>query len=480
MITWTNPSYLWLLTAAIVPIAIHYINRSQRKPVGVPSLMWLIQKRKEQRRIQKIKDLWVLILRVLTVLMLVVALAGPKWLGISGHALVIDNHPALWSQQDQWLPGALEELENDVNLKIYSRDGLVGTFTTDECRQMGNWLKSSLNELPELIDATLITPGYKKENVSYRKVILPDRPKFQNVFWSQRGALLEVAGDSVFQLYRVTDSTGTLYESQRLPIDLGQSLKRVPLTFELFGDDISADNQITFTEIPEHRVSLVERSAGDADAWKLGFDTKMEFAQLTDSSIASRPNDIFVLMGFDFLPEAFEKFSNVVLRFPSSEQCEEYTDGVLPKLKHPFFQRYFIGPSLKEKWPSPNKISGQRVPFKEVVFGNSNEALAGLVSEVNRWEYAQRFTVQDGSHPYYKALLQWAESQSLNNREVLQLGLDELDQWVEDDIGGELVRSEWGKSVTPQKKIHWQWTLDKIALLAALVSALLALIFAKI
>ena len=91
------PPFLFLAGAIAVPLLIHLMRRRLGAKVEFPAARYLLRAEKEHSRTLKIRNLLLMMLRVLALLAIVMAAARPvaRWLG-SGHAptaiaIVIDN-----------------------------------------------------------------------------------------------------------------------------------------------------------------------------------------------------------------------------------------------------------------------------------------------------------------------------------------------------------------------------------------------------
>jgi hypothetical protein len=77
-ILFSYPILLWGLTAAAIPILIHLLRRRQATERPLPTLRFLAEAHKKRLMNIQLQDLLLLILRTLLILLLVLALAGPK------------------------------------------------------------------------------------------------------------------------------------------------------------------------------------------------------------------------------------------------------------------------------------------------------------------------------------------------------------------------------------------------------------------
>src|SRR5665213_2036777 len=91
------PFYLMLAGAVAVPLLIHLMRRKVGLRVEFPAVRYLARAEKEHSRTLRIRNLFLMLLRVLALLAIAAAAARPvaRWLG-AGHAptalaIVIDN-----------------------------------------------------------------------------------------------------------------------------------------------------------------------------------------------------------------------------------------------------------------------------------------------------------------------------------------------------------------------------------------------------
>ena len=72
-----NPFFLWALTAISIPVIIHLINFRRHKTIYFSNTKYLINIKKETRNKTQLKQLLILLCRILTISMLVIVFAGP-------------------------------------------------------------------------------------------------------------------------------------------------------------------------------------------------------------------------------------------------------------------------------------------------------------------------------------------------------------------------------------------------------------------
>ena len=184
---------------------------------------------------------------------------------------------------------------------------------------------------------------------------------------------------------------------------------------------------------------------------------------------------VVILEGFDFIPENLGDFRGTLLMFYPKRSAP--TVGSVPVLEHPFFSEYFLGPSLQNRWP---KYAGLDESlkldkgFESILSTEFGTALSGFSPDGHR--YIQLFFPEETQHPFYEALFQYAgANSSLTIQAPQYLGTDHYSENLA--IDGVQV---FDKATQSNHTKDQFWTREKIALALALLSAALALIFAKI
>ena len=116
-----RPQWLLGLLLVAVPVWIHFFGIRTRKTKVIPSLLWLLKVNPSQRSKSRLKDLIVLLLRILTIVFVVLSLASPRS-SLSTKLLQVDNYPAKWNVRNTWMPALLENLDDGV-YQLYDRQG---------------------------------------------------------------------------------------------------------------------------------------------------------------------------------------------------------------------------------------------------------------------------------------------------------------------------------------------------------------------
>lgn len=471
----TNPLILWGLLAILVPIVIHLFGRKARKTTLIPSLMWVKELKTSQRRKQWVKDWLVLLLRILTIIFVVLSLLDWRSQG-QIKEVVVDHHPAGW--ETGWYRSAVNQLAPET-YRIYLKDGSY----------LGDWDKSALQDVlngvdPQITDwqsfpeATLLSFGFDSIPATFSKVTLPQRNPLDNHSLEDYtdDQRFEWRSSSAVSLPWEIRKNGTLYATTSgTSVGLNWSNVLPNDTFEIISlaDSLRADNTTVVYQRPALQILAITPEA--TTPWSTNY-VDLDSAVTRNSVNAALVDsyDVCILEGFDYIPQAFEGFQGVLLHlFPTTDSKSSRT---IPVLDHPFFSRYFFGPSMQNAWPQAAATGSVSDTLTPLLQNAQQQNIAGIAERGSFRYYQQSFFPQQQDHPYYHALFQWAGALRSVQVETPQfLGKDHytsnaaLPQAVRYD---ELVNS----TTLPDEF----WTREKIALALALLSALLALIFAKI
>ena len=134
MFYFSHPSILWFSLLAALPVIIHIINLHRHKKVLFSNVYLLKQLEKETRNIRKIRDLLLLLIRVMAILALVFIFAGPtlkndtkiQTVKNKGIAFYIDNSFSMSLQNSN---GTLLDFAKTYTKKISSSFYKNSTFT---------------------------------------------------------------------------------------------------------------------------------------------------------------------------------------------------------------------------------------------------------------------------------------------------------------------------------------------------------------
>jgi len=471
MITFTQPFFLWGLLLMGLPIWIHFKGVRRTKAITIPSLMWLNTISPSDAKKNRIKDIIVLILRVLFVFFVVITLANPQR-ETKNFDLQIDNYPSSWSAREQWLLPMLNTL-TDGTYNLYDREGtFLGTHSKDAIPALIRRLSPTNKTLACNPKAKLLSFGFTDLGKSL-DVLLPNRSVLQNRKLSlvsngisgwkidldtvapiriiHKGTIIEQAKDSVYDvLHTILPSKDTI-------------------CFESDLDSIPEDNVIEFFPRNQTRIAIIYAENTQLPSDKFIGDTLIIYR----SGISLDPTlfQAIVLVGFDYLPSVFKDYQGKLAQFKVNRSTSVKGSSIA-KVSQEFFQTYFIGPSLNNKWPIfyENQHLGLAKSNALLVDFDGN-SLANL--DGNRYE--QAFTPISWNHPYYKALGQWLNRTNAQIRYIPFLGMDHYSKNIlakGATIMDEMDAEELGSTVSV-------FTPSRLSLVLALFCAVLALIFVK-
>lgn len=474
-----SPAILWALPLALLPTLIHLMGKRPRKPTPIPSLMWLNTFKTSERRRQKVRDLIVLALRTLIILSIILGLSRPSF-ETTTQELVIDNHPGLWNQ-GSWLKDIIDNLPPG-KYNLTTRDGarfekIVKTNIYPLLRQ---W-PSSIMPLKADSNVILITPAFAKIPPGFNGVIAPIRDSIANSWMvksrNERGAV-QISGNIIPTEWKLELNGKRLIEWEdvsevTIPIQSLQYDSIYALT--MFADSVLADNRAMLSlSKPRDRWLVAPPSEIKLDRYKKNFscDTLIRYTSKKLWTTLQDPKTL-ILVGFDFIPQDLMNSSHNVLVFPSSQKANRSdVSGVMPAIEKPFYNDFFIAPSLRYDWPSPSNsllIDQDLEPLLKCNEGS----IAGFYKHNDGIVYRQGFSPLDLDHPYYKALNMW----TLRDRRI---------EWnIQNEIGpdyylqNQRIVGFQTQAITGTKSIVLNDPMQ-IGLLLALVFALIALIFVKI
>lgn len=478
------PIVLWGMLASLVPVWIHLYGKRPKKTIDIPSLVWLKSIKPSKQRNRKIKDLLVLVFRVLAILIVVIVLAKPN-LPSTIKTIQIDNYPAKWTERSTWLPALIATLEPGL-YRVFSRDGsYIGTVDQSALEGVIPQLESTVNKMVPIEGATLLSYGFSPLPLSFQNYLLPLRTYQINT------SVERDKSGHLSNTYRLTGEADSM--EWQLQWDQDVVDRQTRLTYRLdfrdirgidssslaiLGDSITEDNTTTFLTSEESNMVIwsVNQTVPEA---------LLSLLQMGDTLVYYNSNDLFnpwefqtvVLFGFDFIPQVMFDFSGQILRFPTTIASVEL-GMTQPVMTDDFFTDFFLGASIQNQWPMYNESSP--LDSGACLLSSPLGCLASIYKYNNQQIYQQGFVTLDWSHPYFTALWQWAGLQN-QFREILPwpLGTDSYDRNITDlelsEAHFELVSLN-GKSA----KLIGFWTIEKIGLALALFCACLALIFAKI
>jgi len=470
-----NPLIYWAFAAVLVPILIHFFGRKARKSTLIPSLMWMKELKTSQRRKRWIKDWLVLSFRVLTIIFVVVALLQWKDQRTSTN-LVIDHHPAGW--ETQWYTSAVEQLQPGY-YSVYLKDGSY----------LGEWEKSAIPEVlseiqPEasawqrISDALVLSYGFDTIVSHNAPVYLPKRKVLENIPitvelndqqftaftpLTQKIHWTIYKGDEIF-----SDQTSSVISLSVASVGVDDTFK-----IEALGDSVFYDNNtLLYRKQSPKTAVVVNKGASSWSGHQVDVDTVIGSNELDAEFLSSY--GIVVLEGLDFLPEVLREYTGTVLQF--YPQTTAPTSPSLPELEQNFFSDYFFGPSLQNAWPLAASAVGFPDSLTPLLKDPQGNTISGLYSTNSFKYYLQSSFPVEKEHPFYKAIFQWAGSNAgIGMISNPYLGVD---QYRKNTTYEQVQFFELDASFTALHQGFW--TREKIALALALLSALLALIFAKI
>ena len=465
----SRPILLLGLALTLVPIWIHFFGIRPRKTKIIPSLIFLNAPNPSQRSKSKLKDLLVLLLRVLTIAFIVIAVAGPRG-GLTSKIIQIDNYPARWTKREAWLVPLFNDLEQGI-YKVYDREGnFYGQFEKESLWAIAASMPHSTLPFQQVDQALTLSYGFAEDLKA--PALLPSRENVSNKALSfGRNALGDylIKWDGM-QSITFKDSNEVLdrREDSTYTITAKELSKASALFLQVDLDDVAEDNTIALTTRPSSaRLILYANQIIDLGSFSSSKDSILTYS--SNLSIDYTLFESVVLLGFEFFPEQLKAYKGRIIEFQKAA-VQKNAVSTRPSLNHPFFSNYFIGPSLQNKWQTCtgyNKIE-VGMPLLSV-----NE---DMVATIEGMHFRQGFTPGSWEHPFYKAIKQWSLNSQTKEDYLPFLGQDAYSQLSLTDGITIQDTSNSGRLQSKQFGFH----SEKIYLLLALVCALIALIFVKI
>jgi len=465
-----RPQWLWGLLLVAVPVWIHFFGIRTRKAKVIPSLLWLVKVNPSQRSKSRLKDLIVLLLRILTIVFVVLSLASPRS-SLSTKLLQVDNYPAKWNTRDSWLPTLIENLD-DGFYQLYDRQGtFYGTHEKAAVLTVIETMAFTNAPLEQVRGALLLSYGF--DNSLRAPAWIPSRQVKSNLPIEKEANAL---GELIFKwkaLGEVTvEKNNSLVDSRMdsiysITLDEMSNGQHVSLT--ITHDSIQEDNHYYWRPTPQsRRLILTNNVQLPINEFITPEDSVVQYT--SDLVINYGVFNAVVLLGFDFVPPSLQGYAGKLLQF--SEGIQNQVRGTaIPELNHPFFTNFFIGPSLQNAWPEVSSYNGLGED-QEPLFRLDGAVIASLKDRI----YRQGFMPKDWAHPFYKAINQWSLGSGKRIEYVPFLGSDFYESNVKLD-GIDVIdnlESEYSQGFTVNLYN------EKLYLLLALLSALIALIFVKI
>ena len=465
-----RPQWLWGLLLVAVPVWIHFFGIRTRKAKVIPSLLWLVKVNPSQRSKSRLKDLIVLLLRILTIVFVVLSLASPRS-SLSTKLLQVDNYPAKWNTRDSWLPTLIENLD-DGFYQLYDRQGtFYGTHEKAAVMTVIETMAFTNAPLEQVRGALLLSYGF--DNSLRAPAWIPSRQVKSNLPIEKEANAL---GELIFKwkaLGEVTvEKNNSLVDSRMdsiYSITLDEMANGQLVTLTISHDSIQEDNLFYWRPTPQsRRLILTNEVELPVNEFVTTEDSVVKYS--SDLVINYGVFNAIVLLGFDFIPPSLQGYSGKLLQFSKGIQNQKSGTSV-PELNHPFFTNFFIGPSLQNAWPevsSYNELGEDKEPLLRL----NRAVVASLSDRV----YKQGFLPEDWTHPFYKAINQWSLGSGKRIEYVPFLGSDFYESNVKLD-GVDVIdnlESEYSQGFTVNLYN------EKLYLLLALLCALIALIFVKI
>ena len=315
-----RPQWLWGLILVAVPVWIHFFGIRTRKAKVIPSLMWLLKVNPSQRSKSRLKDLIVLLLRMLTIVFVVLSLASPRS-SLSTKLLQIDNYPAKWNERNFWMPTLVGNLDDDL-YQLYDRQGTYyGTHEKAAVLTVIEKMAFTSAPIEHVSGALLLSYGF--DNSLQPPAWIPLRQTKLNLPIEKE---LNPLGEQSFKwkmLGEVTLEKNNRLADSRLDsiysISLDETANGQLVDLTISHDSINEDNLYSWRPIPPSRRLILSNNV------PLPVN---KFITLEDSVVQYNSDlvinyEIFntvVLLGFDFIPPSLEGYAGKLVQFSNGNQ----------------------------------------------------------------------------------------------------------------------------------------------------------------
>lgn len=335
--TFTNPSFLWLLPLSLIPVILHLLGRRLRKEVPFSWINLLMSSAQTGKFRRRLVEILVLILRVLVIALPIVAISGPRMKGkLSIDTIAVDVSYSMKPHQRE-VQNLLQRLERDYPdaRVVYFADRLMPEFEFTQLPTDFSVLREFENNLLIITDLqrsglrTVLKPSRKwyvspiepiKENVAMTSAV----PKTPFYLEGQPVLIrLSVANYSENSQSRVLVIKGAKEIRQNLKIFPKSSAtverlvvpdKNGGITFDLLPHDRMPedDRRTIFTKpIKELRVALIGNPKNVILSLLQPIGTKTPFIVDTFSATPpmSKLRDAELLIFINTLPPSFKNFA---------------------------------------------------------------------------------------------------------------------------------------------------------------------------
>jgi hypothetical protein len=214
------PSFLLALAAIAIPIIIHLFHFRRYKKIVFSDIRFLKQVQEQNKSKQKIKDLLILLARMLAIVCLVLAFAQPfipsqHSLALKGQKAVsvfVDNSFSMNSEGNEGILLETAKTKARAIVKAYGAD--------DEFQILTHDMEGKHQRLVNKTDALLWIDEIK---------ITPASAPLSSILKRQKQAL-EKAGNQTKLQYIVSDFQQQMCDVQNIPVDSSIILHLIPIT----------------------------------------------------------------------------------------------------------------------------------------------------------------------------------------------------------------------------------------------------------
>ena len=324
------PSFLWALFAIAIPIIIHFFNFRTHKTVYFSNVAFLQDIEQENKSRNRLKDLLILLLRILTIFALVVAFAHPiKQKNYSVDNKNCENKFGIYIDNSFSMSALNSDGKNIDLAKSKASDILAALKQNSKYYFLTNEISSEQQHLyikditQNYISKTAITPKVRKMSLIF--------DKFNNLFD-------EELGNCKRKLFVISDFQKNIFDSQNFALDSNFEVTLLPIepieTSNLYIDSIWFSSPYhLYNSLDSLTVKIVNNSNQDYNAQQIKLSINDTLKTLSTYNIqANTETDVKL------------KFTNTSNKFISGKvEIEDYPIDY----DNSIYFNYYIAPKVE-------------------------------------------------------------------------------------------------------------------------------------
>ena len=386
------PSFLWALLAIAIPIIIHFFNFRTHKTVYFSNVAFLQNIEQENKSRNRLKDLLILLMRILTIIALVIAFAHPiKQNNYSIDNKNCDNQFGIYLD-NSFSMNALNSDGKNVDLaKSKATDILIALKQNSKYYFLTNEISSQQQHLyikditQNFISSTTISPKIRKLSFIFNK--------FNNLFGNE-------SNNCSRKIFIISDFQKNIFDKENFAIDSNFEVTLLPIepieTSNLYIDSVWFSTPYhLYNSIDSLTVKIINNSNLDYTSQQIRLSINDTLKTLSTFNIQANTESEIVL-----------KFTNTSTKFISGKvEIEDYPIDY----DNSIFFNYYIAPKVKvlmikgneniylQKFYDDNKYFSltqtniSNIPvsqfseYQTIILSSVNEVSSGVINELQKY-----------------------------------------------------------------------------------------------